>query len=426
MSNNISIYGQMKMFGRKIKWDSIHYAGMVRLHKRTGKLMEKIQKRHSMNLKIKVIFLMQYPEMWNSEKSVYESMVQDDRFETEIITIPKQAGVNYSENRFMDVNEASQYCDVCGIGYREAFSGGEWIDLKNLSPDFIFIQRPYDECMPAEMSLKKISKIGILCYIPYGYDFNDIHFPIEYNINFFNNVGVFFADSTDSFKFVNGKYRFDSLFGSRKCFNVGYPRFDLIIPMENDINIRKNVLWIPRWSVDDANDRSYFFDYLDILVEYFESHIEMNLIIRPHPLMFKNFIEKGVMTNTQINELQTRIKRIPNIWFDTNTDYLDSFEQSDLMISDFSSLMIEYFVSLKPIIFCGENIDRYTQIGKMMMDGVYKAKNASELICNLDMISRGRNIYFDRNKEMLNSIYDTNKPIGLAIKNCILQLVEKK
>ena len=405
----------LKNIGRSVKWGAIHYYNVAFLAHYLSRHKKRIKAKVKRGEKLNVLFLLQYPEMWNSEKSVYSSMRSSNMYSPLIVTLPKQKGVNYSNNQFMEVNEASLFCKSENLEFFDTWDDNKWKDIDRLDSDFIFIQRPYDECMPRHLSLNELAKKAIVCYIPYGYNFNDIHFPIEYNINFFNNVCCYFADCRDSFEYVKNRYKLDGILGIRRSFNLGYPRFDLIRQLNEDTDKRNTVLWIPRWSIDEANDRSFFFDYLDVLIKYFETHSELSLIIRPHPLMFTNFIEKGVMTAEQVESFKNTINDHPNMCLDPNYDYLDTFEKSDLMISDFSSLMIEFFASLKPIIFCGDNVERYTDFGKRMMEGVYFARNGEELTSRIDELSNSNSIYYERNRELMKELAGTGESVGKAI-----------
>ena len=56
-------------------------------------MSEKIQKtlhKISKGKKIKVLFIAQFPEMWNSVKSLYEFLLADNRFQTCIYAVPKK------------------------------------------------------------------------------------------------------------------------------------------------------------------------------------------------------------------------------------------------------------------------------------------------------------------------------------------------
>lgn len=70
---------------------------------------------------------------------------------------------------------------------------------------------------------------------------------------------------------------------------------DLITYDERKGKKNKTFLWIPRWTTPaDDNEKSTFLMYKDFLLNYFSNNAELSLIIRPHPLMFDNYIKKDI------------------------------------------------------------------------------------------------------------------------------------
>ena len=109
--------------------------------------------------------------------------------------------------------------------------------------------------------------------------------------------------------------------------------------------------------------------------------------------MFKNFVETGVMTQDNVNRLIQRVNDISNISWDKNYDYLVSFRTADVLISDFSSLVIEFYITNKPIIYCGENTNAFNSIGEMMSEGLYHVSNKEELVCQIDYLANNNSKY---------------------------------
>lgn len=202
---------------------------------------------------------------------------------------------------------------------------------------------------------------------------------------------------------------------------MGYPRFDLILQEspERKLQQRKTVLWLPRWSIDETNDRSYFFDYLECMLHYFGENAMHSLIIRPHPLMFQNFMDNGVISKDEVEQLKTRIQFVSNIKFDENTDYLDTFRQSDILVADFTSLLIEFFLMRKPILYCGSTIN-FNSVGKIMEEGIYSIPNKDSLISTLSDLLNEKDRKRDQYIAAAKKIAPVNKNIGNEIRMAIL------
>lgn len=421
MIKNGFIYRKIRRCGIPIKRNVFRLFAIPKNTKRILLIEKRIKNRLSDGNKVNVFFILQYPEMWNSFKTVFDAFSSDIRFNAVILAVPKQNGVNFSNGSFEEKNEAADYCYSNDLPFIDSRTNNGWVNIKDLEPDIIFVQRPYDECMPKDYSLNKMSTVAILCYIPYGFEFvRNVHLEIEYNDNFLNNVFCCFADNSETANFIRNRSKLDYYLGLRKIFDIGYPRFDLINQIGKNINSRSTVLWTPRWSTDEINDRSFFFDYIEVLKRYFVNNPKLNLIIRPHPLMFKNFIEKGVLTDIEVEHIKEGINNIENIKWDNNINYLDSFNESDILVSDFSSLIIEYFATNKPIIYCGE-VDGFNNVGKQMARGIYCAHNSESLINYLDYLTCNYDKYYDLNQTTINKYIKRVDNIGLQIKNCMIE-----
>ena len=384
-----------------------------------NKIKNKMDKNH-----VRVCFLLQFPEMWNSLKTVYESMSKDPNFEVKVICVPK---IKYHKDRnkskvFYENNEALVFCrqnNICSIN---AFDNNKWLDIKQINPDYIIPQRPYDIKMPDLYSLSNLSKIAFVCYIPYSQRLTKgIHLYTEFNYRLLNSSYMIFADCKEAYSYVKNNTLGILLKKYRKIYNIGYPRFDLI----NSINVSSgrviNFLWTPRWSVSKVNDKSYFFEYFDFIFNYFKEHKDLNLVIRPHPLMFTTFIESGLLTEHDVQEIKEKISKESNISLDKNKDYLISFDWSDAMISDGSSLLYEYALTNKSIAFCGDYESQdYTEEGKRISNTFYIIKNTDDLANYLNNITKG----IDEKKELRKTTikkFHFDKNAGERIKQTLLK-----
>ena len=370
--------------------------------------------------KIRVAFIVQFPEMWNSTKSIYECMVKDDQFETYIITVPKRGKSNILYSEFLKENEAYKYFFDRKIKTYSVNKNNCNAIIKKIAPNYIFLQRPYDAYMPKKMSQYRLAKKSILCYVPYGYEFvNGIHLDIEYNKSALDNIYFIFCDNSETYKYVAEKSSKYLVEGKRKIFDIGYPKFDSVLEKCMNKSKKNTFLWLPRWSLDDKNDKSNFFEYFDLLVEFFHQHQEFNLIIRPHPLMFSNFVLTGVLSQEEVCDIKTKIGKMPNVHIDNSKDYLNAFTESDFLIADFTSLLIEYYVLRKPIIYCG-SIKDFNSIGMLMKIGMYCVNNWNELMNTLEMLICGQ----DEKKKVYLDVAEKLSPkanVGEHIKNIILK-----
>lgn len=348
--------------------------------------------------KINVAFLIQFPEMWNSEKSIYEVLKGDPRFSVIVIAVPVMQ--NDKNQEMFQENPAYSFLKENQIDVINAYNNGQFYQIgKDI--DYIFLQRPYDDMMPKCYRFKKLSKLALLCYTPYsGRITKGIHVNIEFNDTFLPYIYSIFADCKESYEFVKNwyqKYKCDE----KKVYDIGFPRNDLLFNASAQPANGHVFLWLPRWSLNPYQDMSHFLDYIDVLLDDFEMHKDRTLIIRPHPLMFSNFLKNGAMTAYEIETLKVRIEYMDNVLFDQNKDYLETFRNCDYLISDKTSLLVEFFATRKPVVFCDTyEHDELTEASSQMVQTFYNISNSEELISAIEYLAEGN----DKNKEFREAV----------------------
>lgn len=376
------------------------------LKKNIKKTLRKISKGE----KIKVLFIAQFPEMWNSVKSLYEFLLSDNRFQTCIYAVPKKN--NETKSELYQSNDMFDFCKIQSLQAVNAYQNEQFIDIED-DVDFIFIQRPYDIYMPSLYHLKNLSHKSLICFVPYYASIKKgFHIKTEMNDDLLCHCYSVFADCKEVYDYIE-KWKHDYLFAKhKKIYDIGFPRFDLVRPVKKEREPQNVFLWLPRWTFNNEGDISHFLDYIDVLLDYFVTHSDHTLIIRPHPLMFSNFIEQGVMTEEQVSELKQKISQIENIEFDLNKDYLITFNKCDFLISDYTSLLLEFFFTGKPIIFCDHiSPDELTTNAKHIAETFYHIRNADELISSIEALHSGKD---DKKELRINILKNTMKADGNA------------
>lgn len=336
----------------------------------------------SVGSKINMVFIVYLPQTWNSLKTVYEYSLINPSINSFLVVLPENISISDKKKISSFEYFSSLYQDAI-----EAYKNGKLFDIKELKPDFVFRQTPYDSVYPKEYSLKNISKYSKTCYVPYNYNFSSFkHLIIEYNEKMLSNLFAIFSESESNYTYCNKQKQL--YYHDLNVYYLGFPRFDLIHKIKsNDICNYSIFTWIPRWSVDtNNNDGTSFFSYCDLLIDYFSEHKEISLVIRPHPNMFNYFLNNGIMSSESIKELFERINKYKNISFDNNYDYLVTFENTDILIADMSSINYEFFLLGKPIIYCGE-IDDYNKEGLEMAQMYYYVRNNDDMVKELDMLA---------------------------------------
>lgn len=390
-----------------------------------GNFIWEIQKRPKKNL-LKVVFMCQVPSVWNSNMSTFLAADKSPQIEAYILAIPDKL-IKKNNNVFHEdygENNSYQFCSQFCKNTIDAYDreSREWFDLKNFMPDYVFVQRPYDIHLPPQYQSKVLARYTKVCYIPYGYGLANYVSRMEYNLNFCNNVYAIFTENQKYCDELRSIYL--NLFHAdwKKINFFGYPRFDLHKGIKKEESrYKKTVLWLPRWTTNRFVEATTFFKYKDILVDYFKKYPDIRFICRPHPLMFQNFVSMGEMTERERDEFKNMFKNTSNFYLDESPDYVKTMVNSDVFISDTSSLLVEEFVTSNPIIFCGVKKHYFDKDNEKWARYMYSVSNHQELLESLDKLLNGEDPLKEERRQY---IKEHMKADGLAGERIVRFLIE--
>ena len=103
--------------------------------------------------------------------------------------------------------------------------------------------------------------------------------------------------------------------------------------------------------------------------------------------MLNNFIETGEMTKDEVEAFKEYCRTENNLILDEEKEYNQTFWNSDILITDVSSIVPEYFITKHPIIYCHSNINyQYTNFARNMIHSCYEVYNKSKLITSLSKL----------------------------------------
>ena len=378
------------------------------------------------NESINVVFICWRPSVWNSLKTVYEALKNDTDFNVTIVTVPnkKQLKDLYYDHDFYETEGAEDFWignDVIN-GYN--YETRQWFDIRNLNPDYICLQQPYNICRPEQLKSNELSKYAKLFYIEYGYNTTKNIALDCLPKDFIKDVSLFFLQNkteevwySEYFKEINNN--------KTKCFVTGFPRFDeLSLYKDAESNCWKNkhenkfrVLWTPRWCLNENN--CHFFKYKDKLFNLFKNNSLYDFVFRPHPQAFDNWIAESLISNNEIEIMKEMFYESMNLTLDFNKNYLDTFYSSDCLITDYTSLIGEYFLTGKPIIYCYSEDSIVNPEGNITK-GFYYVKNWQELEGTLNMLQSGNDPLKNTREELIKTeFFITEESCANKIKNII-------
>ena len=348
---------------------------------------------------IRVGFFCQYIPAWTKVEDLYLAMREDPRFEPVLLCVPSTIADQQLTDPDSLENDAYDYC--LAHGYPEAINTlvdkNTWLDLKGLDLHYIFYPRPYNALVPACYSTHKVGRYCRVCLIMYGLEFSEEITRISLNRDFMTGTYYYFAELPFMRECNTRNNRLGHALKLQKTQCHGYPMFEHLLKYQNEASpswdFSKNdfrVFWTPRWTTDITYGGSNFFTYYEKLLDFAEENGDYDFLFRPHPLALAHFVETGEMTQQQADAFRERCAQLPNVSLDTAGNYEATLWNSSVMISDISSIMPEFFLTGKPLIFCISNM--YLKLAAptlRMLEGCYIVHDDKELFDCLRMLRSG-------------------------------------
>lgn len=337
---------------------------------------------------IRVGFLCQYIPSWVKLQPIYEMMRTDDRFEPLLICVPS----NIKEGELTPSDKHNDTLDYfLEHGYPEALDAlqkdGSWLDLKGMNLSYVFYPRPYDVYMPHCYQSKQVFRHSKICLILYGMNVTQEVVKITLNRNFFRHVYYYFAELPYPRKQNNKNGWLLHGLGLQHSLYYGIPGVETIRAAEHQpkpawdfSNGGFRVMWTPRWTTDLNLGGSNFFTFYEFLLDLAKKDAGYEFLFRPHPLAIPHFLETGELTQQQADDFLLACETLPNVALDKEKEYAATFWGADVLLTDISGIIPEYFATGKPMIFCAANMHlTLEQTTQKMVDASYVVYTVEEL-----------------------------------------------
>jgi hypothetical protein len=279
-------------------------------------------------------------------------------------------------------------------------------------PDYVFFQTPYN-FFPAAWSVKRVSMIARVCYFSYGPavstgSLGDIVQPEL----FFKYTRLFLLECEFKKKLFVEKWNNRSWFSKERVVVTGYAKFDHYkkpiinldsLPWKQGVRQDiKRILWSTRWNTNEG--MCHFFEYKEFFVNFCREHDKVDFVFRPHPLFWQNFEKTGEFTLSQQEQMRVQCERSPNMVIDSSIAYEDTFKTCDILVSDFSSMLVEFFPSGNPIIYTHRK-NMFNDYALKMAEGFYWVNNEEELRETLLMLLSGKDPLREKRKELIDLLF---------------------
>lgn len=300
---------------------------------------------------IRPVFIIQSFEFWNSLEPIIKKMAESSEFDPIILLIPSRYSEHeeylyrVKENNFKELKiPIFIYDELIKINT-------DCLEL--LSPDIVFRQAPWEHLVPENVMTKNLMKYK-LCYVPYGSPMTNVG-AVFFNQPLHNYAWRIYND-------IEFHYANYSLYNLTKSINVKTVGDTKLESIYNKLNTKYNtynfkmneklkLLWCPHHSMDNWLGFCTFHKNYNDIYDFAAKNQDIDIIFRPHPAMKTAILVNDKMSENEYNQFFDKFLKLENVRLDYDSDYIDLFEESSLLVSDGIAFLVDYLMTGKPIIY---------------------------------------------------------------------------
>lgn len=329
------------------------------------------------NKKINVTFLVSLPSMFPAENLMCK-MLKDNAFNVKLFVIPDlRFGSNTMQEMYIKTfNEL--YTKYPFIQKSMDISSPDTVDCDIISDaDIVCYPSPYAISYEKYNPMYAITHGILSIHVNYGF-FRSKYDRKIYNTNVYNSFWRVFLETPMNME----EYKKFGCNMGRNAIVVGYSKMDSLAQyMIDKQNKRKRIIIAPHHSVDGGYNEmlalSNFERYSEFFLQLPKKYPNIDFVFRPHPMLFQALSASDKWGEKRVKKYITNICSNKNIIYSTKGDYFQEFAESDGIINDCGSFLVEYFYTGKPqcyMLKTPADIDnKFSQLGKMCLDKCYIA-----------------------------------------------------
>ena len=351
------------------------------------------------NEKIRVGFYCDGGQFWSTFSDLYDLMCRDSRFEPIIIAAPetfRNEIYHYDAIDFLNEKE---------LPYIKAYDNGKWFKFKTLTLDYVFYNRHYLSRQSKYSSFKEARKYSKICYIPYA--ICPQAGSVQNTLCGFGELRAFdfLFSENDIMTRIYTRYKNAYNDVITRIETVGSPKFRYAVAHAkkeagHDKKYVQSVLYTPRWCFNEKT--SSFFDLKEYFFNLVRDNENIEYIFRPHPLMKQTVEDK--FGSEFWEEFMKEFDKYENAYVDLNADYMESFSKASVLVSDLSTMMFEFSITEKPVIYM-HKVSRFNDFGKAASKGYYYCCNEEEVDNTLRMLREGKDKFAELRAEVSRKLY---------------------
>ncbi|CAB4627025.1 unannotated protein [freshwater metagenome] len=351
---------------------------------------------------IKVVFLGLYFEAWDALDEIYQLMLDDDRFEPVVISLPRKLT---GQLRYDDEAKAHAFFESRGIEHTRFNFGGTnsqnrevLAKLKEMAPDYVFVNYPWQRNYQPALRFDELVQFTRLAYVPYfslvmvdepddepgGGQQGSLVATHLYKQRLHQLASLVFTQD----KLVLGAYSSTERGNSYVHF-FGSPKIDYL-RKEAEEGVASwpiagegfKVVWAPHHSYSPHwLNFGVFSKIKDQMLDFAKANPDIQIVLRPHPFLWGTLTDRKVLSNDELITWREAWGELPNTFVDEDGSYAELFLATDVLVTDGISFLGEYpLVTGKPTIFFeNQGHWRFTKTGELAAATSVRVKTFDEL-----------------------------------------------
>ncbi|MBR0049310.1 MAG: CDP-glycerol glycerophosphotransferase family protein [Prevotella sp.] len=367
---------------------------------------------------VRVVFVALNVAMWKYQGLV-DLLKADPRFKVVVVLSP---GITYKpEQRLRDLQQMRQFFSMHEVDFVDwrIEDGAQPVDIRReLKPDVVFYMQPYHGSYhPRHCFLHFTDRL--IAYSPYSY--LQVQVPYNYD-NVMQNVAwrCYYANDyhvADARRLARNK--------GVNALAVGYTSADEYLSGETENKggaesgaatpaAVKTLIWAPHCTL--ANDgsafsRSNFLMMADYMVGLARRHSnDLHIVFKPHPGLLTELYMHTEWGKERADEYYGLWRSMENTSLADGT-FIDLFRESDAMVHDSGSFVVDYLYFNHPVMYVSQNIERakgyVNEPGRCAYDAHYIGRTTADVEHFVDQV--------------VLSGHDTMEPVRKAFYNRFLK-----
>lgn len=330
----------------------------------------------------RVVFLVHHVEAWDSLDDLVRLMEMSDDFDPVVVTIPRHFG---GQGELRD--EELVHAGLAARGIPHLRATADRVDdvlrlVKVLEPDVVVRQSQWDQDVDPSLSTSLLD-FARLCVVPYetmnlvvnvpGAATPAVNTAVDADLH--RAAWLVFCTNAQTFAAAER----DGVRGAGHFRVTGHPKLDVLRaaepswPIDGGESPRPRVVWSSHHSIGAGWTRFGLFPELAEDMLEWARQGEVEIVWMPHPALVPYMAREGSRyTTSQYEDWLVRWTALRNTAVVQGGGYAPLLAAADVMVTDGLSMLAEFQVLSKPVVFVERDDHRpFTELGERIVAGTH-------------------------------------------------------